>query len=131
MEDTFSIQDNTKRKATGLPFLEIKNGILGKKYEMSLVFASKSLAQKMNKLYRGKTYVPNVLSFPYSKTSGEIFIQKEVAKKEAPKFDMKYDEYLVFLFIHGCLHLKGYEHSSTMENREKYFLQKYYVGKKK
>lgn len=135
LNDTITISYSAKqksvseRKGFNLPFLDIKNNILGKKYELSLVFADKKTAVKLNQQYRNKDYTPNILSFPYSKNTGEIFIHLPTAKKQAPDFDMDFDTYLVFLFIHGCLHLKGMEHSSTMEEYEKKILNKLYLNK--
>ncbi len=135
LNDTITISYTAKQKSVSgrkdfnLPFLDIKNNILGKKYELSLVFADKKTVVKLNQQYRNKDYTPNILSFPYSKNTGEIFIHLPTAKKQAPDFDMDFDTYLVFLFIHGCLHLKGMEHSSTMEEYEKKILNKLYLNK--
>ena len=57
--------------------------------------------------FRGKNKPTNILSFEYSKTSGEIVIQLDCVKKDAPKFGLPYTKFLGFLFIHGLLHLKG------------------------
>lgn len=114
-----------KRKAPSLPFAVIKDSILGSAYELSLVFATKKIAQNLNITHREKDYVPNILSFPYSKKSGEIFIHLPTAKKQAPDFEMDFEKYLIFLFIHGCLHLKGMQHSSKMELEEKRILEKF------
>ncbi len=125
-----ALKTQKKRKDFNLPFLAIKDHVLGKKYVLSLVFANKKTVTDLNKQYRDKDYTPNILSFPYSKNHGEIFIHLPTAKKQAPDFEMDFDTYLVFLFIHGCLHLKGMEHSSTMEELERKILQKMYSNKK-
>lgn len=116
--ETVEILNMGKGKAPRLPFRVIKDKILGKNYHLSLVFATRKFAQDLNIRMRGKDYVPNILSFPYTKESGEIFIHLPTAKKQAPDFEMDFEKYLIFLFIHGCLHLKGMEHSSKMEMRE-------------
>lgn len=59
--------------------------------------------------------VSNVLAFPLSPTSGEILICKQKAKP----FTVPY------LFIHGCLHLKGLVHGATMEREERRFLKRF------
>ena len=105
-------------KPSGLPFERIKDAVLGKNYELSLVFIGRKYSQTLNKKYRGKGKPANILSFPLSKTSGEIFICPETAKKDARKFEMKEREFIGYLFIHGLLHLKGLKHSSTMERAE-------------
>ncbi len=115
----------SKRKISSLPFLDIKNYILGKNYELSLVFADKKTVTILNKKYRNMEYTPNILSFPYSKTTGEIFIHLETARKQAPDFEMDMPTYITFLFIHGCLHLNDHQHSSTMEEEERKILKKF------
>ena len=93
-----------------MPFANIKDSVLGKSYELSLVFIGETTSRKLNKQYRQKDKATNVLSFPLDKKSGEIFITPSVAKKEGHSVG--------FLFIHGLLHLKGLEHGDTMERAE-------------
>jgi len=82
--------------------------------------------QKLNKNYRNKNKPTNILSFPLSKNEGEILICPEVVKTELKKFNRTFAELLGFLVIHGALHLKGMTHSSTMEEVEKKYDQKYF-----
>lgn len=107
-------------------FTHIKNDILGKKYILSLAFISAKKSREINKTYRKKDKATNVLSFPFSKNEGEILICKEVARKDAPKFDKTFSQFLGFLVIHGMLHLKGMQHSSRMEVLEQRYDQKYF-----
>lgn len=109
---------HTTRTYPALPYEAMKDAILGKRYVLSLAFVGKTRARALNQAHRGKTYVPNVLSFPLDTATGEIVIAPQVAKKEAVKFSMTYEEYVGFLFIHGCLHLKGYDHGDTMDRAE-------------
>ena len=108
-----------------LPYERMKDAILGKKYELALVFVGGVRAQSLNQKYRNKSYVPNVLSFPLSKAIGEIYIAPSVAKREAKKYNMTHDGYVGYLFIHGLLHLKGYHHGATMEKAEKKYVRLY------
>ncbi len=109
----------------GLPFLELKDAILGKKYELSIACVSPAVSKKLNFSYRKKNKSTNILSFPLSRNSGEIVLDLALIKKEAPSFDRSYTSFAGFLLIHGMLHLKGMQHSSTMERKEKYFLKKF------
>jgi rRNA maturation RNase YbeY len=99
-------------------YVDMADKILGKRYTLSLVFIGKTRASTLNKTYRNKTYSPNVLSFPLDERTGEIFICPQVAASEAAKFDLSPKGYVGFLFIHGCLHLKGLDHSDTMDKHE-------------
>lgn len=101
-----------------LPYNDMKEAILGKKYELSLTFVGKVRARALNTAYRKATYVPNVLSFPLSSDAGEIYIAPSVAEREAHKFNLSPRGYIGFLFIHGLLHLKGHLHGDTMEKAE-------------
>jgi rRNA maturation RNase YbeY len=113
------------QKYPALPYEEMKEAILGKKYDLSLTFIGKKRALTLNKKHRNATYVPNVLSFPLTDTVGEIYISPEVARKEASKFSMTPDGYIGYLFIHGLLHLKGHLHGGTMETLEKKYVAKF------
>ncbi|MDD4989627.1 MAG: rRNA maturation RNase YbeY [Candidatus Pacebacteria bacterium] len=99
-------------------FSSIKDKILGKKYDLSLVFIPPTKSRELNYKFRGKNKPTNVLSFPLSKNSGEIFITPSVAKKEAPKFGKTFNAFVAQLLIHGLFHLKGMEHGGRMERAE-------------
>ena len=121
---TFSISSTVKQYPAH-PFETIKNDILGKRYELSLAIVGPTRAQALNTTYRKKTYTPNVLSFPLTDSAGEIVICPAVAKREAKDYNLSVDGYIGFLFIHGCLHLKGHDHGATMEQLEQRYLRKY------
>lgn len=115
----------TVRTYPPLPFADMKNAILGTSYTLSLTFVGKDRARALNMQYRNATYIPNVLSFPLDKNTGEIFITPAIAKKEARKFNLSPKGHIGFLFIHGLLHLKGYPHGATMEKAEKKYMQRF------
>ncbi len=123
MQNSFSLKNMTKGTPPRVPFVAIKDKILGNHYDLSLVFATKALSKKLNNAHRGKNYPTNILSFKVDKMSGEIFIEPIQTRLDAPNFDTSYTQFSKFLFIHGCLHLKGMQHSSTMERAEKKFLK--------
>ena len=119
------------RKGGKLPsvsYLAIKEKILGKNYNLSIIFCSPTESRLKNKTYRDKNYPTNILSFPLSKDEGEIYISLSTARRDAKSFGMTYQKFLHLLVIHGCLHLKGHAHGSTMENEEDKYLNKYYKG---
>lgn len=101
---------------------------MGKRYDLSFAFLSPAKIRVIYKRTKPrrkvgaptkasgkKDHVSNVLSFPLSKTSGEILICKQAAKPYRVEY----------LFIHGLLHLKGYKHSDTMEREERRILKKF------
>jgi probable rRNA maturation factor len=107
---------------------QIKSDILGKRYELSFAFISKNKIKSLNKKYRKKDEPTDILSFPLEKNGGEILICKEIAKEKAKKFDMAFVNYLLFLVIHGSLHLKGLSHGDKMERYEQRYYSRYRRG---
>ncbi len=107
------IRNLTKGKLPRLPFNRVKEMVLGKNYELSLVFIGNQLAKKLNQTYRHKNDPANVLSFSLDKNTGEIFINLAKVKTDAK---------MTSLLIHALLHLKGWQHSSKMDSEERKFL---------
>ena len=106
-------------------FQEMKDDILGKRYSLSIGTVSEKKSKEINKKYRKKNKPANVLSFPFSKSSGEIILCPSTIRKDTKKFDKNFEELLQFMVIHGMLHLKGMQHSSTMERAEEKYDKKY------
>lgn len=117
------ITNKTKGKLPSLPFVSIKNAILGEDYDLSIAFIGSQRQRTLNKTYRNLDKTTNILSFPLTKSSGQITLDINKIKKEAPMFKMPFNTFLKFLIIHGCLHLKGFDHSSIMEKEEEKFLE--------
>lgn len=109
-----------------VPFLEIKDKLLGKTYDLTVTFCTPKESQDRNKTYRDKDYPTNILSFPLDERTGEIYICLSIARRDAKKFDMTYDQFLHLLVIHGCLHLKGHDHGSTMDSLEEKHLKQFF-----
>lgn len=123
----FHLTNKTKAKLPSLAFVDMKNAILGKKYELSLIIVGKKKIQELNRKYRGINKPTDILSFPLSDVFGEIYINPEMTKLEAKKFDRNYENFFAFLLIHGLVHLKGFDHGSTMESIETRFQKKFGV----
>ena len=122
-----SIKNLTRRHhevVAGLPFEKIAEEVLPD-WEISLVFIGPAKARALNKKLRNKTYTPQVLSYALGAKSGEIFICLAEAKKQAPEHEMSEKNFILSLFIHGALHIKGWEHSGTMEKCEQKLLAPY------
>lgn len=106
---------------TSIPYEEIKNAILGKQYELSVVFCGTHLIRRLNCEHRDKNYSTDVLSFPLSDQSGEMFICPHICAKRAIEHERSQVNYLAMLFIHGLVHLKGHDHGDTMESLEAHY----------
>ena len=108
-----------------ITFDAIKNSALGKSYCLSVVFVSPIESARINKEYRKKDKPTNILSFPYTFVSGEIVLCTKVIEAEAITHKLSYRDYLIYLFIHGLVHLAGFDHSLIMERREIELRKKY------
>ena len=106
----------------------------GQALELTLTLCGRAKIKGLNRRYRKKNRATDVLSFPLYEdlrlTSslppgplpvlnlGDIFICKEVAKKQAKEFQLSYQGELIHLLIHGFLHLCGFDHEmSAKEER--------------
>jgi rRNA maturation RNase YbeY len=121
------VQITTKRPAplTARVVSRVAEEILGARYDLSVAFVGRRAAQAANIATRDKSYVPNVLSVPISKTEGEILICQDLLERDARRFGLKTRAAAAtFLLVHGCLHLKGLDHGPKMEKLEDAWLAK-------
>jgi probable rRNA maturation factor len=126
-EGRFNITNTTKSTLPRVPFLKMKDAVLGKDYSLSLVFIGSQRSKELNKGYRGKNKPTNVLSFSLDKKNGEIFITPEVVRGQIKSFDRKFENLVAFIFIHGLFHLKGMTHGSRMEKAEEKTRRKFNI----
>jgi len=117
-EANFTLVNATKAKLPRLAFAQMKEAALGSDYILSVSIVSKETIRELNKKYRQIDEPTDILSFPLTAHEGEIYLNLEYAKKESKKFNRTYENFLGYLFIHGLVHLKGYDHSSKMEEIE-------------
>jgi probable rRNA maturation factor len=125
MSHPFTFENTTHGSIPRVDFHAIKDEVLGKDYELTFTIVDSIKMKTMNLTYRDKNCATDILSFPLSEKEGEIYICPIEAEKEAKKFDRTYDNFIVFLFIHGCTHLKGFDHGGTMERLEKKYRSKF------
>ncbi len=116
--ENFTIINKTNGKLPRLPFADIKNHILDEDYSLSLVIIGEKEIHKLNKEYRKVDSPTDILSFEVDKKLGEIFICPKKAKEKSVSFERTYNNFLSFLFIHGCVHLLGLDHGTKMEKLE-------------
>ena len=101
--------------------------------EISLLITDNLGIQELNRDYRGKDAPTDVLSFAMSEGEdilvcegaplilGDIVISEEKAIEQAEKFGNTPERETVFLFIHGLLHLLGYDHERGIEDEKEMF----------
>jgi len=85
--------------------------------------------QEINKEYRKKDEATDVISFAYLEVTefegeetdvitGDIFISIDTAKKQAKMHKHSLKKELDVLFIHGLLHIFGFDHKNDEEENE-------------
>ncbi|MEI6042601.1 MAG: rRNA maturation RNase YbeY [bacterium] len=124
-KDNFMISSTLKTtpKNDWVLFDKIKDKVMGSNYELSLNFIGKERMRTLNRTHREKDYTTDVLSFPLDDLGiksemGEVFINLDVANKKSKDFDRTPKNYLLFLFVHSLMHLKGFDHGDKMESEE-------------
>jgi probable rRNA maturation factor len=93
--------------------------------DIELILGDNDFIQAINHKFRQKNEPTDVLSFPIcgsreNEPIGSIIISTDQAKEKAEAYGHLPQEELALLFIHGLLHLLGYDHEGDDgEMREK------------
>ncbi len=138
-------QNKTKQSIYGLKklFNDIANytcQYLDKdnKFELSVTFVGKQKIKSINRNYRKIDRVTDVISFAFLDNDigdvclrnknipvalGEIFICCDIAKKQAKQYGHTLKREYAFLFLHGLLHLFGYDHLTEEDEKVMFALQ--------
>ena len=116
---SFSITNTTTARLPRVRFKKAKETVLGTRYALSVVFVTPKKMRELNRVYRKKDAPTDILAFPLSESSGEIYLCLSEVKKKAPVFGMSAATYLPYLFVHGLVHLKGHDHGKKMDALEK------------
>ncbi len=87
--------------------------------DISIAFIGDAAMRKLNKTYRGKDKPTDILAFPGDDDCfGEIIIDYAQIKRQAKAYKNSARQELIFILVHGLLHLLGYE-DETEEGRKK------------
>ena len=98
--------------------------------EISVTFVSTEEIHELNKVYRDKDSVTDVLSFPQYESIeemeaaegiislGDVVICPEQALLQAEEFGHSGERELVYLFVHSVFHLLGYDHLDEEDKNE-------------
>ena len=85
--------------------------------ELELILCHDEAIRELNREYRGKDTPTDVLSFPLEEEIpglplGSLVISVDRVRAKAAELGHDPQEELTLLFIHGLLHLLGYDHES-------------------
>lgn len=84
-----------------------------KNKSVSIAFVGDTVMAKLNNQYRKKNKPTDILSFSgEGKDFGEIIIDYSQIKRQALKYSKTVKDELIFILVHGLLHLEGYEDES-------------------
>ena len=128
--------DNRSKMKLDISFLEkISSKVTDKNIE--LIITTNKQIKAINNEFRGKNKATDVLSFPIIDSDitfilGTIIISKNMAIKGAKKFGHSFNDEISLLFIHGLLHLIGYDHETDngeMRKKEKKLIKKFNLPK--
>ena len=109
--------------------------------EVSITLTDDKIIHELNKKYRNIDRPTDVLSFAFresdepkilnveTETLGDIIISVERAKIQAEDFGHSFLREIIFLEVHGLLHLLGYDHIEEndrieMEAEQKFVMEK-------
>ena len=92
--------------------------------EIELIFTSNEEIREINLNTRGKDKATDVLSFPYDEMPnvplGSIVISSNFVEEKSKLYKHSFEDEFALLFIHGILHLLGYDHEKDNgEHRKK------------
>ena len=85
--------------------------------------------RRLNRVFRRRDYATNVLSFH----TRDVVLCHPVIRREARAQGKRLRDHYAHLVVHGCLHLRGYDHESKrdaarMEAREIALLRRGGIG---
>ncbi len=104
---------------------------------ISINFVGEDKIKSLNRIYRKKDKVTDVLSFcaqegqkmPHSNDLGDIFICVPQVKRQAKKYDFSYKYELSRMMVHGILHLIGHDHIKKTEANKMFEIQEQILKK--
>lgn len=125
MKITVEIENNTQYPLRSdifedLSSLIAENEELDDNASLSLIIVNSEFMKELNLKWRGRNSATDVLAFPceFSESGflGDIIIDIETASQQKGNNSMIYE--IEALFIHGMLHLLGYDHLSRCDADE-------------
>ncbi len=110
---------------TSFVFLALNEKGLDCSGELTAAFVSDEQMAQFNLEYRGKNKVTDVLSFesPFDEGFGELVFCLSQIEKQAVSNSWDWVQEFCWLFLHGVLHLVGYDHEADKEAELMFKLQ--------
>ena len=143
--ETFTVEENLLEDI--LRAADVVGEIYGvENSELSLTLTDDEHIHALNKKFRGIDRATDVLSFAFRESDepeiigtdfeilGDVIISLERAKVQAEEFGHSFKREVIFLEVHGLLHLLGYDHMEEserqeMETEQKFIMEKLGIGR--
>jgi len=92
---------------------------------ISIGFVDPRQMRKLNKAWRGKDRVTDVLSFELNDGAlkGEVLLSYDQARVQAHEMKHSVRDEVCFLIVHGILHLYGFDHETPTDAKVMFPLQ--------
>jgi len=92
--------------------------------DVEFILCNNDYIQEINNQFRSKNTPTDVLSFPYDDMPftplGSIVISIDFVEEKSKLYNHSFEDELTLLYIHGLLHLLGYDHEvDNGEHRDK------------
>lgn len=103
---------------------------------LNIVFTDNATIHELNKKFLDRDRPTDVLSFNVHteylpselQILGDVYISVEKAKEQADSFGVTFQDEVERLVVHGILHLIGYEHEDTKQQRKMEGLTEQYLA---
>lgn len=138
--ETLTVADNLTEEI--LRAADVVGEIYGvENSELSVTLTDDEHIHALNKQYRGIDRATDVLSFAFRESDepevigadfdilGDVIISLERAKAQSEEFGHSFLREVIFLEVHGLLHLLGYDHIADDERLEMETEQKFIMDK--
>ncbi len=107
-------------------------------YDLSLILVGPRTIRTINRDYRGIDSETDVISFASLDSEsfdqeerielGDIFINRKRVLSQAEEYGHSVKREFLFLYVHGLLHLLGYDHQTKKQEELMFGLQKKILG---
>ena len=105
---------------------KLKKHVSDEEGVLNVIFVNDEYIQSLNKAYRKKDKPTDVLSFSYIESDdqretgliGEIYISVDTAKRQAEENEEDLSDEVDKLFVHGFLHIFGYDHAEDADYKK-------------
>jgi probable rRNA maturation factor len=95
--------------------------------ELSILLVDDAQIRDLNRRHLGRSKPTNVLAFSmregefptlHPQLLGDLVISVETAQRQSKRFGLNSMGMIIFLIVHGMLHLVGYEHEGTRKGAQ-------------